>query len=389
MLAKRDFTDRFLKSIKPASPGKRLIIYDAQVPGFGVRVTDKGAISFVLVDRYPGSPHPTARLIDRYPAVSLAKARGVAREWKEDLRHGVDPKAKEAQRQRAEERRRATTFGAVFALFADDHLSTLRSGHAVKAAIARHVIPHWGDRPISELKRIDVRELMLALRKTVPVQTNRVLTNLKVFFNWCLEQELIESSCVAGIKRPTKEITRDRVLVDAEIRAIWHVCGALGAIGRALRFMLATGQRRTEVGSMKWSELNLAERMWILPRERAKAGRSHEVPLSSLALSILEECPRLEPFVFTTNGTRPVRAWGQAKAALDGLGIADWRLHDLRRTCASNLARCGVDRITISKILNHSEGGVTSIYDRYARDSEKRRAMNRWSERLAEIISAC
>jgi Arm DNA-binding domain len=171
MLTKRDFTDRFLKSIKPAPPGKRLIIYDAQVPGFGVRVTDKGAISFVLVDRYPGSPHPTARLIDRYPAVSLAKAREVARAWKEDLRHGVDPKAKEAHRQRAEERRRATTFGVVFALFTDDHLSTLRSGHAVKAAVERHVIPTWGDRPISGIQRIDVRELMLALRKIAPVQT--------------------------------------------------------------------------------------------------------------------------------------------------------------------------------------------------------------------------
>jgi hypothetical protein len=245
VLIKRDFTDRFLKSIKPAPPGKRLIIWDAQVPGLGARVTDKGAISFVLVDRYPGSPNPTARLIGRYPAIPLAKAREVARAWKEDLRHGVDPKAKEAQRQRAEERRRATTFGAVFALFADDHLSTLRSGHAVKAAIARHVIQHWGDRPISDIKRIDVRELMLALRKTAPVQTNRILTNLKSFFNWCVDQEIIESSPAAGVKRPTKETTRDRVLSDPEIRAVWQACGDLGALGRALRFMLATGQRRT------------------------------------------------------------------------------------------------------------------------------------------------
>lgn len=131
MPAKRDFTDRFLKSIKPAAPGKRLIIWDAQIPGFGIRVTDrsednnKGA--FVLVTRFPRSRNPVPRRIGDYPGMTLAKAREIAREWREEIRQGIDPKVKEAERRRQEERRRADLFSAVFASFADDHLATLRS----------------------------------------------------------------------------------------------------------------------------------------------------------------------------------------------------------------------------------------------------------------------
>jgi Arm DNA-binding domain len=129
MAAKRDFTDRFLKALKPAATGKRYIAYDAQIPGFGIRVTDRCADenkgAFVLVTRFPGSTNPAPRRIGDYPAMSLAKARELAREWREDIRQGVDPKVKEAERRREQERRRADTFAAVFVTFADDHLSTV------------------------------------------------------------------------------------------------------------------------------------------------------------------------------------------------------------------------------------------------------------------------
>src|SRR2546421_1707707 len=147
MATKRDFTDRFLKAIKPAEPGKRIILHDAQIPGFGIRVTERSAEenkgSFVLVTRFPGSTNPVPRRIGDYPAMSLAKARQIAREWREDLRQGVDPKSKEA------ERRREDTFAAVFLAFADDHLSTLRTGTGVRRAIERHVVERWGHRPVS------------------------------------------------------------------------------------------------------------------------------------------------------------------------------------------------------------------------------------------------
>ena len=415
MTTKRDLTDRFLRSLKPAAPGKRYIEYDGQVPHFGVRVTDRCADeckgSFVLVTRFPGSKNPTAREIGNYPGMSLATARTVARAWLEDLRQGVDPKAKQAEARRQEEKKRADTFSATFESFAEDHLSALRSGAAVKTAIARHVTPRWGDRPMAEIRRADLIELGRTLKRDTPIAANRIVTNLKVFGKWLEDQGILESSPFATVKRPSKENPRDRVLSDIEIRAKWEACGELGAFGRAFRLMLATGQRRTEVGGMRWTELDRDRALWTLPSGRTKANRSHEVPLSALALSILDECPRFADFVFSTGKSgeggeaRPISGWGKAKDKLDALALkrlrawaeergeeppaelASWHLHDLRRTCATNLARLGVDRVVIAKILNHAEGGVTQIYDRYRYEAEKRRGLDLWAQRLAAIVA--
>jgi integrase len=419
--AKRDFTDRFLKALKPAEPGKRYIVFDAQVPGFGIRVTERCGVgdkgSFVLVARFPGSDNPAPRRIGNYPALSLAKARQIAREWREDLRQGIDPKAKEAERQRQEQRRRADTFEAVFSSFADEHLSTLRTGKDVKRAVEAHVVPHFGRRPLTDIRRADVNELVRELRKSAPIRANRVLAYLKTFFVWAVDQELIEASPATAVKRPSKEVKRDRVLTDWEIRAIWLACGELSAFGRAFRFMLATGQRRSEVGDMTWSEVDRTHGLWTLSRERTKADRAHEVPLSELAQSIIDECPKIGDFVFSTgrskraNGGEPaasvrISGWSKAKSALDKLAlekgcaiafergedppnaIADWHLHDLRRTAATYMARLGVERVVIGKVLNHAEAEVTAVYDRHRYDNEKRRALDLWGERLNTIVDS-
>jgi integrase len=408
MAAKRDFTDRFLKALKPAAPGKRYIAYDAQIPGFGIRVTDRCAVenkgAFVLVTRFPGSANPAPRRIGEYPAMTLAKAREVAREWREDIRRGVDPKVKEAERRREQERRRADTFAAVFAAFADDHLSTLRTGGDVKSAVAKHVFPRWGERQISVIRRADVNELVRALRKDAPIGTNRVLAYLKKFFSRAVDQDLIDASPAASVKRPTKENRRDRVLAEQEIAAIWQACDDLGAFGRAFRLMLATGQRRSEVGEMTWSEIDRKQMVWTLARGRTKADRANDVPLSNLAMCIIEECPKLGDYVFTTSGARPISGWSKAKAALDKLAaekieatasergqvaalkIAEWHVHDLRRTAATYLAKLGVDRVVIGKILNHAENNVTAIYDRHRYDREKCMAMDLWGQRLQAIV---
>jgi integrase len=415
MAAKRDFTDRFLKALKPAEPGKRYIVFDAQVPGLGVRVTehcrDEHKGSFVLVARFPGSENPAPRRIGDYPALSLARARQIAREWREDLRQGIDPKAKEAERQRQERRRRADTFEAVFGTYVDEHLSTLRTGAEVKRSVELHVFPHWRQRPLTEIRRADVNELVRTVRKDAPIAANRLLACLKTFFGWAVNQELIEASPAAAVKRPSKEIKRDRVLTDAEIRAIWRACGELGAFGGAFRLMLTTAARRSEVGGMTWREVDQSRRIWTIPRERAKADRSVEIPLSDMACLILDEQPKIGAFAFSTGRSGVASAapvaisgWSKAKAALDRLALAKarelaeergdeaptefsaWRLHDLRRSAATNLARLGVDRVVISKVLNHAEQEVTAIYDRHRYDAEKRRALDLWGQRLTAII---
>jgi len=181
------------------------------------------------------------------------------------------------------------------------------------------------------------------------------------------------------------------VLSDAEIRAVWHAGGSLGPFGRCVRFMLANGQRRTECGSMSWVEADRSARLWRLPAGRVKADRAHEVPLNDLALECLGEPGGGDPFVF--GGSKPIGSWSAPTAQLRGLvaeqlpdAAPHWSLHDLRRTFATGLARLGIDRIVISRILNHADSGVTARYDRYGRDVEMVEAMDRWDCRLREII---
>lgn len=416
MADKRDFTDRYLRSLKPAEKGKRYIKYDAQVPQFGIRVSDKSTRdnigAFVLVARFPGSPNPAPRSIADFPATPLGKAREVAREWRELIAKGIDPKSKQDEERRAEERRRADTFDAVLEVYAAERLAKKSERYArdAKSALKRYAGKAWGDRPIASIRRADVKSLIREIDKDAPAASSMQLTLLKTFFKWCEREELLESSPASSVESLADEVRRDRVLAEWEIRALWRACARLGAFGRAFQFMLVTGQRRTEVGQMKWSELDLRAKVWTLPRERTKADRAHEVPLSDVGLSIINDCPRISDYVFATGraardgGEAALAGWSKAKGALDALmlveaqqlanergeeplaAIAGWRLHDLRRTCATNLARLGVDRIVISKLLNHAEGGVTSVYDRHARDPEKRAAMERWGQRLREIV---
>jgi integrase len=417
MAAKRDFTDRFLKSIKPTAPGKRTIFFDAQIPGFGIRVTERSTDeckgSFVLVTRYPGSTNPAPRRIGDYPAMNLAEAREIAREWRRDIAKGIDPKEKAAEAAREQQRLRTNTFGAAFLTFAEDHLKTLRTGAAVEAAIENHVSPALKNRPMREIRRSEILALINRLKKDSPIAANRVLAYLKKFFAWALENELVDDSPAASIKRPTaeKDRERERVLADWEIRAFWRACAEMGAFGRAFQLMLATGQRRSEVGATTWGEIDRTEALWTLGKVRTKAKRIHDVPLSELSLSIVGDCPKTGVFVFASGRSggardgqdpRPVAlsGWGKAKERLDSLmlkhteangqrpaeEIEEWRLHDLRRTAATHMARLGVDRLVISKVLNHAEGGVTKRYDRHRYDVEKRAALDRWALHLQAIV---
>jgi integrase len=395
MVAKKDFTDRFLKSVKPAPAGKRVILYDAQVPGFGIRMTDKSCPAdvgaFVLVARYPGSSNPAPRRIGDYPAMSLAEARDIARQWREDVQRGVDPKVKEAERLRAEARRRADTFASVFEAFAEDHLATLRTGDGVKRAIANHVLPRWGDRPIRDLTRGDVSELVRVVKKSAPIAANRVLAHLKTFFRWAVRQDIIENSPAASVERPAKENRRERVLSDRELREVWRRAADLGyPFGDFARLLLMTGQRRSEVANAEWKEFDLDQAMWTIPAPRMKGDVTHEVPLPEPVVAVLREMPRgAGPFVFsTTEGRRPISGFSKAKAALDSMleEVEPWTFHDLRRTMRTHLGGLPVPTNVAEMIIAHAQPGLHRVYDRHSYRDEKRRALELWNARLAAIV---
>jgi integrase len=185
------------------------------------------------------------------------------------------------------------------------------------------------------------------------------------------------------------------VLTDAEIAALWPATDQLGyPFGQLVRLLLITAQRRDEVAHMRWSDLDLDNRVWTIPRERTKSDRLQQVPLSSLAMEVLAETPRLGDYVLSSGvrGDKPVSGFSVAKKRLDAIsGLAEWRLHDLRRTAASGMAKLNVPPHIIEKVLNHSTGtvsGVAAVYNRYGYLDEKRDALEAWSKMMTEIISS-
>ena len=143
--------------------------------------------------------------------------------------------------------------------------------------------------------------------------------------------------------------------------------------------------------SMAWSDVDEGEGWWTIPAERAKNGLSHRVPLSNLASAVLEDVKQHgngSPWVFPSQRQgRHLGQMVQASYRIRHRSGVNFVPHDLRRTAASCMTGMGVSRLTVSKILNHVERGVTAVYDRHSYDSEKRRALEAWARRLEEIVA--
>jgi integrase len=384
-MPKHKFSDKWLKSLKAPAEG-RSDYWDTLTPGFGIRV-GLGRKSFVAMARLNGRLRRFT-FKPSFPQLPLAEARARAEKIIRDAQHGIDPTAAEAAERREAQRQQRHTFAAVAADFMQDHAKNLRTRDEMQRKINVELLPHWGDRPVESITRTDVKALLREKARVSPVAANRLLALVSKIFTWALDEEIIEASPAVRLPRHCKEQERERSLSAEEIRILWGAFDKLGyPFGAVFRFMLVTGQRRGEVADMKWSEISPDG--WLLPGARSKSAQGHLVPLSSLAQEILDSVPRIGEHVFIARGDKPLQGWSKAKARAEVLSrgkLPPWRLHDLRRTTATHMRSLSVDRLVVSKVLNHAESGVTRVYDRYAADPEKIVAMERWANRLRGII---
>jgi integrase len=204
--------------------------------------------------------------------------------------------------------------------------------------------------------------------------------------NWCLSRDLIEANPAAALRRPHKTRIRSRVLGDEELRAIWMAAEELGyPFGPATQLLMLTGQRRGEVCCMRWSDVDLKERLWVMGD--TKGGRPHAVPLVPRACAILGGLPRLGPYVFTTRGDRAISGLSKCKLRLNKTsGVEDWVLHDFRRTVRTALPRLGFEKHICDRVLGHVTPDVSRHYDFWAYLPQKRAALAAWAEALERII---
>jgi integrase len=221
-----------------------------------------------------------------------------------------------------------------------------------------------------------------------PIVANRVAALLSKMFAFALDRDLVQASPAVRIPRPGQEHPRDRVLTEDELRTLWQAFEALEApMAAFFRLRLLTAQRGGEVAAMRRQDVDLDTGWWTIPAASSKNKLAHRVPLNGPALAILEALLAMakkdEEFVLT--GARGKRQQAEAAATFR---VKDFRGHDLRRTVASLMASGGVPRLTIGKILNHVERGVTKVYDRHSYDSEKRAALNWWDLKLQAILDS-
>jgi integrase len=392
-------TDRAVRAAKAAAPGKRRLMLDSIVPGYGARISDKGQKSLVLVTRFGDSKNPTPRKLGDFGVIGVKQGRDKARSWLELIARGIDPATHEAQERAAELAKQENTFAAVFESYFALHLSRpeMRSGKRVERDLRGTLMKPWAARPISTISKKDVQAIVNAIHDSGKRRTARLRrVQIGGFFNWCVRRGLLDVNPAALVERPSKERSRDRVLSDAEIAACWRAAGNLGPTGRVIRFILCTGQRRGECGGVPWSEIDLGARLWGLPAERTKNKKPHTVPLSDLAIECLGDPGG--GFVFSNNGgSRPITSWSKATARLRELVtkelpgvVADWTLHDLRRTATTGMARLKIAPHVVDRILNHTSGtvsGVAAVYNRFEYLEERRAALDAWARYLERVVN--
>jgi integrase len=380
---------------------------DAEVSGFGVKVTETGSRSYVLIKRFPGSNNPAPRQLGSCDMLTLEEAREKAREWLKLIARGIDPADHERELQLAAARRRENSFAAVFEDFAKEKLARERQGRDVQRDMRKEFVTVWAKRPVADITTEDVLAIIRTIKQRAPSQARNLFGYVRRFLDWAIEQHAygIKVNPCAGLK-PARLIgakkSRERVLTDEEVFAFWRATGHMEyPFGPLYRLLLLTGLRLNEVADATWSEIDLRNGVWVLPSARMKSAADHVVPLTEEITAILNSLPRLKSgdYLFSvTFGKSAVWVSDKVKKRLDARMLQTLRAlarrrggdsskvtlphfvnHDLRRTLRTGLSKLRVDRDIREAVLAHTRPGVEGIYDRHDYQLEKKDALDRWA----------
>ncbi len=373
-------------------PSGQVEIIDKTVPGLRVRIGQSGKPSFIIRKRVGGKIRVIT--LGQYSArFSLADARKAARSALSDL---------DAGKAVAPAKRGTLTIKSLWS----EYLATktaLRSHREIVRIGEKHILPELGERMADAVTRGDVTRFIDGI--AAPVMARLVHAQLSAFYTWSMPRlDKLASNPCRDAGRPAKPKARDRVLTENEMAALWRVVDAQAEPWRsAVKLLILTGQRKSEVFEARRAEFDLRAGLWTIPAERAKNGAAHIVPLSEAARNVLEAIEEVpgSRLLFPADGNPENPASGISKAveriragvrAELGKDTAGWSLHDIRRTVATGLQRLGIRFEVTEAVLNHvsgSKGGVAGVYQRYGWADEKKAALDAWAlevERLADNV---
>ena len=422
-------------AVKSFKSGKvRRELPDGGCPGLYLVIQSSGQKSWALRFRRPnGKPAKltlgpldlSGREAPAQPAIghplTLASARALAAELGRQRVRGRDVVADHVaakSRQKVEQETRArNTFAGAAREFIEQYAKkkTRRWQQQARllgfspASDALEIIPgglahRWRDKPTVDIDGHDIHSLIdetrrhgvpgLEQRTNEPSEARArvMLACLSKMFSWLAQHRKVEKNPCSGVHRPDPSRARDRVLTDTEIVKFWLGAEKIGGMfAPLLKLLLLTGCRLNEVAGMTREELSDNGLTWNIPGSRTKNRRAHLVPLAPLARDILKSLTAKAGLLFTTTGTSPVSGFSKIKKRLDkSMLIPPWRLHDLRRTCATGMAGIGIAPHVVEAALNHVSGAKASVagtYNRAAYEPEKRAALERWANYVAGIIA--
>jgi integrase len=386
-------------------PGKSEVIhFDDTLRRFGIRIRAGGKRTWLVQYRL-GKQQRRLTLGD-VGAMSAETAREEARRKLAAIDLGRDP-----QLEKMEARdRQAVTLGYVAGLYLDFHEARRRANTAreTRRYLTQHFAP-LSSVPVDKLERKHVAARLGEIAaESGATAAARARAALSAMFHWAIREGIAVANPVAFTNRPDVPSARDRVLSDDEIAGIWRACRE-DDYGRIVRLLILTGARRTEVGGMRWDEIDPDKALWTLPGERTKNGRVHAVPLAPLVLNVIATVPRREGRnLLFGDGTGSFSGWSKAKAALDQRIAAArvaatssnklqpraepmqrWSTHDIRRSVATHMAELGVQPHVIEAVLNHVSGhkaGVAGIYNRSTYEREVRAALALWADHVGALV---
>ncbi len=381
--------------------GKRdALFFDDQVKGLAVRITAAGSKSFLF--QYTWAGRKQRLPLGSWGRITLRQAREAAAAAAGELAQHRDPKAK-IEAARADSARAATTLEAMVQGWHDIGLRHASDRHrheaprALRTAFARDL-----GKPAVGLNRRRALQVLDAMAKDgKATMAARTLAYGRACYAWAIRREIVDSNPFQNLPIDAATATRDRVLDDGEVGAIYAAAGAMGRpFGALFRLLLLTGQRRDEVAKLRWSELDLAGGLWTIPASRAKNGKAHDVHLSEPALAILNGLDVVldadgqpSDLVFTTNGRTAVSGYTNATRRLRQLADAQrvawgqpplepWVLHDFRRSVVTWAAQAGFNPAVADRILNHQTSStmtvVAQVYQRAQFLPERKRVLDAW-----------
>lgn len=395
-------TDRGINALKHTD--KRYNAWEPGRTGLGIRLaaapSTRKTWQFQFWWVRPDGKRTKRRLkLGEYPVVGVAKARERWRAAKALLDEGKDPF--NASAVASEKRRTAPTVTMLIKDFlAHQEALGRRTVGEYRRILEKDVEPAWGPQKAEDTTRQQVMDLIDGIaERGAPIVSNRTAAIVRRMFNYALRRGKVSVNPATHHEPKGKETARQRILSPAEIKAVWegHPKTEMTDLTRlALRFALVTAQRRVEVATARYVDIDADAKTWLIPAERSKNGKPHLVPLSPLAMKLYREIKKLsgdEDWLFPSPQERLghihphtlTRALGRERRLLKIDGVT---VHDLRRTASTGMAALGVQRHVRDRVLNHVPGKLTSTYDVYEYQAEKRDALDKWGQRLKTIVAA-